>query len=330
MSSSITLAARSFIIYAVGIGLIGCGGLVPAVDGDPNSLDGAQRDTALLDAAAPACNLSADFGTPQPVNELNNSAFQEGARITPSGLELYLTRESPPNFKQVQHYTRATLQSPWSFDKTERLLTVPLTGSAMDPPGGRAASGYMSFRNETFAYVSVLQGGDAINPLSKIFTTTRSGPNMPWAVPVDAGINALTASTDFPWYNSKNARLYFVSGESGSFHLNVASVVGELIQPFRPLLIDTLIPPPSGTSQYQPVLSDEGSTLYFTGTPGRVVFNTTTRGSDGVLFDTPIKDSILNVATQNQVSWLSSDGCEVYLTIGNVDGLKIYKARKPN
>jgi hypothetical protein len=331
MSPFVIVTGRAF-IYLIGVGLLGCGGLVPAVDGDPNSMDGAQRDSTLLDAAPPTCNLSADFGTPLPVNELNTSAFQEGARITPSGLELYLTRESPPKFRQVQHYTRATMLSPWSFDSTEDQLTVPLSGSILDPPNGRAASGYMTFRNETFAYVSVLQeGGSAINPASKIFTTKRSGPNMPWDAPMDAGINAGTASTDFPWYNSKNARLYFSSGESGNRHIRVASVVGDLIQPFKTLSIDTIdVSPKIAISQYQPVLSDDGGTLYFTGTPGRVVFKSTTRGSDGVLFDTPIEGAVLNVATENQVSWLSKDGCEAYLTSGGTNGSKIYKARKPN
>jgi Tfp pilus assembly protein PilP len=328
MSSPIIVAARWF-ISSMGIGLLGCGGLVPAADGDPNLMDGAQRDSSLVDAALPACNMSAEFGIPQKVRELNESAFQEGARITPSGLELYLTREDPDNFKQIRHYTRASLQSPWSFDRTEDQLSVPLTGSDLDPPNGRAASGYMSFRSETFAYLGVLQeGGSAVNPASKIFTTTRSGPNMPWGVPVAAGINASTASTDFPWYNSKNARLYFASGELGSRHISVASVVGELIQSPEALQIDTLFPPLQGVSEYQPVLDGDGSHMYFTGTPGRNVFSTTARAK--TLFNTPIPEPGLNVATRNQVSWLSPDGCEIYLTIEDMGSSLIYKARRPN
>jgi hypothetical protein len=269
---------------------------------------------ASPDAATGPCNLTANFAAPTLVTELSNTAAQDSARITPSGLELYLTREDPLKFKQIHHYRRATLLSPWGNDTIEGALTVPVgTGAA-----AQSASLALTFASERIAYLSVFQGGPW-----KLFSSTRTGMGAQWDIPVALpNIGASNATDEFPWLNAAGDRLYFMSSRGGGFRLFVSRASGASFSTPTPLTLDT-----AGTAnQYGPVLSSSGTTrtLYFAGSVGSNRFIYRSTGSDAT-FSGTVKDPSLNIGTTNQVTWLSPDSCEVYLTIDN----KIYMARRP-
>jgi WD40-like Beta Propeller Repeat len=264
------------------------------------------------DAASRPCDPLANFATPTPVAELNVVPKQNGARITPGGLELYLTREDSPSSKPVYHYKRATLSDTWSFLAVEAALTVPVTTGGVT----ESASSSLTFAGEMIAYLSVFQGG-----AWKIFSTTRVGAGLPWKIPTQA-INSINASDEFPWLNAAGDRLYFMSSRIGGFHLFLSRPMGTVFPTPTQLTLDTA----NTANQYAPVLTNDGKTLYFSGSMGQSRYVYKSTGSDAT-FTATVKDPTLNIVgkTTSQVSWISPDSCEVYLTIDD----KIYKARKP-
>jgi hypothetical protein len=267
----------------------------------------------------------ANFGVPTAVTELNTSAQQDGARITPNGLELYLTRTlaTDAKFKKVHHYNRVTAQSPWQVVGVENALTVPVENNT------EADSGFLTFVDDRTAYLSILQGGGTVTAggYRESYTlakTTRAAPGDPWGAPVPISniITTARATSEHPWFDGITSKLYFMSGSAGSYRIYVADVVGALVQPSTAL--GTNLDVGLTLNQYAPVLSRDGTTFYFTGTPGRVIFKSARSGAG---FFGTVKEPTLNKAgTVNQLTWISPDSCEVYLT---VDGM-IHKARRPN
>jgi WD40-like Beta Propeller Repeat len=287
-----------------------------SADVNRTDMDAASDATVPTDAgtdARRACNLLAEFSAPMPVNELNNAGLsQNNARITPGGLELYLTREEHARYKQVHRYTRATRQGSWGNDTLETNLTVVVgTGAAAE-----SASSSLTFAGDTVAYLSVFQPGNKWD----LFKTTRAGVGAPWMAPLIIPNISGNATNEFPWLNASGDRLYFMSSQSGGFRLVMSQAIGATFPAPTPLTLDAA----GTTNQYGPVLSSDGTTLYFAGSTGtgRSIYKSTGRG---LIFNGTVKDPTLNIGNINQISWISPDSCEVYLT---VDG-KIYSARKP-
>jgi WD40-like Beta Propeller Repeat len=274
-------------------------------------------DAAVDTGPTRPCDVAAPFNAPTWVAELSTAANQDGARITPSGLELYLSREEPANYKQVHRYTRATPADPWGNDIIEAGLTVTV--------GTKSASYYLSFADETKAYLSVFQGDGAPFGSWKIQSTTRAMAGDVWGTPTTvANVAAMVpAGDEFPWINSAKDKLYFMSSRSGGYKLFMSAAVGSTFQAAMPLVFNTN----STANQYAPVVSKDGKTLYFAGSiqSNRRIFKAT--GAGGLDFSaSTIQEPNLNIGTTNQLTWLSPDTCEAYMTI---DG-SIYKARKPN
>jgi hypothetical protein len=282
----------------------------PAVDAAVAPDAAAAVDAAAVPDGGAPCNPNANFGMPKAVDELNSTANQDGARLTPSGLELYLTREDPVRLKKIHRYKRVAPDASWGTDTTEEALTIKV----MSPDGEESASGYLTFASETLAYLSVFQGG-----FWKLFMTTRTGVGAKWNTPAPLMVQSVPSKTDeFPWLNSAGDKLYFMSGRIGAFKLFVAGAMGPAFPAAQQLAHNTL-----GTeSQYAPVLSKDGATLYFAGYNGtkREIYKST-----GSNFSITVKEPNLSIGTTNQLTWLSPDSCEAYLT---VDG-RIYKARRP-
>jgi Tol biopolymer transport system component len=246
---------------------------------------------------------------PTLVNSLNSAAMQFDARISPSGLELYLTREDPVRFKQIHRYTRPNLQADWGNDILQTALTVQ--------SGSESASADMTFANDTKAYLSVFQGG-----LWNIFTTTRLGAGAAWSPPAMlAGISAVAKTDEMPWLSAARDKLYFVSDRGlNGLHIFVSSAIGTNFQTPVQLNLDIA----NTFSQYSPVTSTDGKTLYFAGSiqGNRYIYRSTLNGA---AFTNSAREPNISPGATNQLTWLSPDGCEAYLTI---DG-KIYKTRKP-
>jgi hypothetical protein len=283
-----------------------------ALDASVDAAVEAAVDTGIDTGPTRPCDVTANFSAPTLVKELNAAANQDGARITLSGLELSLTRDEPPGHKQIHSYTRATLQDPWGNDKIESALTAQF--------GTGAGSSYMTFADETTAYLSVFQGGGTW----RLHRTRRMGPGAAWGAPVPLNLGNSTTTGEMPWINSAGDKLYFMSGgPTTGYRLFVSQAIGTNFQSPGQIMIDT-----GGTvNQYAPVVSQDGKLLYFAGNTNasRRIFKAT--GPGGLDFSTGSSlEPNLNIGTTNQLTWLSPDTCEAYLT---VDG-KIYKARKPN
>jgi hypothetical protein len=216
----------------------------------------------------------------------------------------------------VHHYTRATPQDPWTEGQIEGLLTFQV-GSGIS---AESASYYMTFADKT-AYLSVFQGENNRWELQK---TTRGAAMQPWGAPVSLDVSTLGTSDEFPFINFANDKLYFMNSKAvGGYRLFMSAAVGTSFKTPTQVSVDA---PVAVVNHYAPVLSKDGTTLYFSGSiqgSGRRIF----RAKGGLsTFTGTIGDPTLNIGTTNQLTWLSPDTCEAYMTI---DG-RIYKARKPN
>jgi hypothetical protein len=246
------------------------------------------------------------------VTELANAQKQDGARLSPSGLELYLTRETAAKKRQIYKYSRAATTDPWDGESFEAALSVP----AADAIKVESEGSFLTFLSETTAYLSVYQRPSAasIYGISKLFVTTRLAKGDAWGVPKNLAIDTATGTEEFPSLNATKNKLYFVRGDLGTYRIYVSDVLS-------PTSFSTPMPLIFGlgttTSQYAPVLS--GADLYFTGASGRTIYRSTATG--------PAKDPTLNTAGMaNTLTWISPNACEAYLTVDD----KIFRARKLN
>jgi hypothetical protein len=273
---------------------------------------------AAPDAPSRLCNPNANFAVSNPVTELNQGVRQYGARITPSGLELYLTREERAGYSQVHRYTRTTLQSLWGNDTTEEKFTYPVGITTLT-----SDVGYLTFAGDNTAYFSV-RGSDG-NWLLRVASRSVGEP---WGFPAFVFSLASAGTNETPFLNAAGTALYFMSTRATSgttlFH-SVAGPAGLNTPTQLMLSVGTTADTGVTLSQSVPMVSQDGKTMYFAGLlsgGGRYIYKST---GGGTSFGNTMKDPTLNTGENNELTWLSPDTCEAYLT---VDGM-IRKAKKP-
>jgi hypothetical protein len=91
----------------------------------------AQPEVAVVDAATVdagpglACDVSKDFGTPAAITEITTMVAEDSARVSPNGLELYVSRETGAGIRQFFRFTRATTSDVWGNELVQLPLAVP-------------------------------------------------------------------------------------------------------------------------------------------------------------------------------------------------------------
>lgn len=293
---------------------------------DSNPIDApadAVQDTGPIDAG-PRCDPTKPFDP--PVNEgapVNSAQEEDSARLSPNGLELFLTRDDLVG-KRIYRYSRKDLNATWDPPTVEAALSL----TPPSPP----ASAYLALDPSALtAYLSALTGAGPW----QIYGSSRNSVGAVWSPPAAVvGISTAGATDEQPWINPAGNRLYFMSNRSGGvYHIWVATKSGAFSAPVR-------LDPNLATEDRWPVLSDDELTLYYgayEGTNGLRVYKRT-RASIGGTWSVGVPEASLNGTGLNSGSRtfptsLSSDTCEIYIASNRAAGSKgahdVWHARKP-
>ncbi len=251
-----------------------------------------------VDAPAGACNPVAEFGTPVLIPELSSQAVADGTlRLLPDELTGYFWRGDPPN-PDIFYVSRPTLAAPFTITVVQGINGA--TGE-LDPTVG--ADGVMVFRRNG--------PGDELYVTTQITPDTFSAPTALTVLNTGAveGQGFLPIGSDVLYFQSKR------------------SMAGDLYTSMRtgtsftaPALITELA---TADEEGDPVVSPDGLTIWFrtnrAATLGGFNIMTATRGTPTGTFGPATLVANLNTEGDDGPSWISPDGCRMYLS-SNVAG----------
>jgi hypothetical protein len=325
--STLSLAAAVFVQACVAAEPTrlrdGDAGLPPAsLDSGELTLDSGARDAGGDGASVDAgpimrCDPDKEFGTPTPLaGTVNTAASEDGARVSPDGAYLYVSRQDGLSPKSIRVYRFSkNAQNEWDNGKAEAGLSVP---SVDAPAVGETNVGFMTFLSDKRALYSVFRSPWAV--YAATYVDDR------W---VTEGTSVLR-DIEFPWFNVSSQRLYFMRSSAGAYRLFVATRGANEFQGVNPQAL-SLRGTGSG-GEYAPVVSADDLTIYFSnadGTARRV--HRAKRRVVAENFGEALPIPSINAGTTfTQPTWLSNDGCEMYLTRSVNNNGEIYVARKPN
>lgn len=307
---------------------------------DVASGDAGASDTFVPPAAdAGACDLTAKFQAPVPLSLNLPGEFDQTARLTPDELVIYFqvsndagptvmfidggTQQPDAGALQIFTSQRMKITDAWG---TRSLLTPIVNGI------GRVSDPSVTGDNLQL-YFSTSIATDAGTAIA-IYTATRiSGASAFSGAASVTFDGAAFASTTQPYVLPNGLTLYFrgvpMSGTKNAIFRATRGSTGSLFEvdsPTSDLL--TTVNDTDGVSL--PVVSADELTIYFTsGVDGARKVSTATRTAVDQPFGTVTDVTELDNYSVDEGSWLSDDGCRLYLS-SNLDGnTHLYVATKP-
>jgi hypothetical protein len=279
----------------------------PAVDG------GADGDAA----AAPPCNPDTPFGTPTLVPGLASSASAEAfGRLSGDELEIVFEAVDATSKAQIWHASRAARTDPFG--------PRALVASLVDPAGG--ADPFLSSDGLTLVYASSRSGSLGLRDL---YMATRTARDAEFGPPTPiAGVNS-TADESQPYLPPGGARIWFTrNATAGTGEILVAPRSGSGFGAPMPVAeLDAL-----GGNVGFPVPSDDGSYIYFRtarGDDGGVLHVWhAARPSPGAPFAGFAPATELDSTTEDEPTWLSADGCRIYVTSERAGPQHVFMAER--
>ena len=268
----------------------------------------------LGDASAPRCDPTAAFTEIEAVAELNGATDDEGPRLTPDELVMYLTR-------------RVGQGQPFQIYVTKRASRDAEFGTAMSIPLLANASGAMIAPDQTALYYSSDRG--SADPNAHIYMA-RS----PFSASTSTALTEVnSASSDdyAPYVSADDSELYFVSDRPSGIDddIYVAPWIdGRFTQPSPVTEVN------SAAAERSPVLSADGLRLYFGSTRAKAndydVY-VARRSERHGKFEQPTPVGELNTGSFELPDWISPDECTLYFRTdrpGGPGGRDIWRARR--
>ena len=240
--------------------------------------------------AAPRCDPTADFGAPAAITELNDPTSDDGElRLLPDERSGYFWsyRAGEGN---IYLATRDTLASPFAIQRVDGLAYT----NELDPTSDGSI---MLFRRS--------DAGD------DLWLATQIEPSQ-FAASIPVTTLNSPSSDAQPFLQADGSAVYFSSDRTGNGDLYRASRDGVSFS--TPALIDELSTP---DIEGDPVVSADGRTLLFrsdrAATLGGANIYVATRASDSERFGAPTLVANINSDADEGPSWMSADGCRLYL-----------------
>ena len=299
-------------------------------DGGVDGTADAQLDAiaeAVSDAptdAGVACNLSKPFDAPIAVSELNSIADDSVLQLTHDELTAYFVRAGADggNYDTADIFTASRQATSQPFGSIGALSAINSSLGDFEPsPAGDLTLFFSSDRAGT-------QGGgdlwvatraDALSPFGAVtaLTTLNTTSNEGYAYALDDGL-----------------ALYFRSSRNGTDDIFRATRTSS-----TPFSVDaaTIFQSVNTVSNEEaPVVSPDELTLYFAsdrtdlGAKGGLDVMTATRTSTTQAFGNVTNVGELNTQENELPSWISADGCRLYMTRrANFGSGDIFVASKP-
>jgi WD40-like Beta Propeller Repeat len=247
---------------------------------------------------------------------VNTPDEEFGARLSPSGDELYLTRPDGANVKHFFRFTKDA-QGKWANGAAVPELDVRSTDMPVVLFEINVRS--ITFVGEAIAYFSAFRG----RPW-RLYKVTRT--NGTWSRPTEVPVGT-ELSVEYPWHGSTTNGLYFMKSPT-PYQLYYAALSS--------LTTASRFTPQGSVSQaeYAPTLTADEKTMYYAdSSSGELKIYRATRSSPNVAFGQAVAVQELNrLGSDDQPSWISPDGCAIYFTSnrsGGAGSFDIYRARKP-
>jgi len=278
------------------------------------------NDAQDPDATAPGCDLNAPFGAPVPLDELNSSASETGGALTADQLSIYFATERPGEgtvgATDIWVATRSSISD--SFGTPSVVAGVNTTISELWPtPTGDGTALYINRDTVTTGWdIMVATRATATSefgaPMQIPSLTNQSGSSdddNQFVVPNHRAIY-------FRTYRFSNNDIYRAArNDDGTFGF------------MQPVVMSTNL---EGSAV---VTADELTLYYTTNEPsagmGLDVF-VATRATTADQWGAPQRVDVLNTNGSDHVTWLSPDGCNIYLNrFVDGRGFEIFKAAKP-
>jgi len=280
------------------------GGPGPAADAGADATpDFADADAGGDGDASIACAATDPFGAPALIAELESTGAEGGFRLLDDELTgfFWSTRPGGQGKSYLYVTTRPDRASP--FGAITLLDNVNTATLQVDPTV--VASGlYLAFRSEREGGVG---GYDLYSAARGSLDASFDGVTL---------LSALDSVEDDvqPFLRADGAEIYFASNRAGDYDLYRSTVTAGVYTPPAPVAeLNT-----SGFDDGDPVVSADDKTVFFSSTrPGGAGASdvwTATRADPGAPFGPAVNVAVLNTAAFEDPTWLSVDGCRLYLS----------------
>lgn len=288
-------------------------------------------------ATPPACNVAKPFQTPSRVDDVFTTIADDddGARLSPNGLELFLARKLNGTTTRIIHqYRRTSLTAPWTNDTT--IAQLSKTAANVNTTADLITltpSGTTAFFQFYYSPPSDNKG---------IFVTTRTGLNaVDWTAP--ATIVGMGSDQGFgdeaPFLTADGKHLYFFSkrADGANFHAMHADVTGTTVSAIDRVHIQF----PNATNppnEFATIVTPDERTLYFasyttgidSGVQQRYLYTATRATTASDFTQAQIVPELYVDGAFTSPTWVSADGCTI-LFISNraPGGYHVWSATKP-
>jgi hypothetical protein len=304
------LSARSYTagvrVLALAV-LFGCG--CGRLQFDPVDAQAAGSD-GPDDASMTACDPTAPFGAPRLIAELSTPGALYGTlRLLPDELSGYYWSNSAGVIaRNIYYVSRPSLTAPFTRVLVQGINTA---ASELDP---------------TITSDGTLLVYRRSGPGNRLFSAVATAPDVFTMEAEIANLN--TASGEFQSYlPTGRDELYFSSARTGAGDIYVSGRSGRTFGP--PILLVELASP---MDDGDPVVSADGLTIYFrSNRPAAIAgFNihVATRASTADAFGTPVLVDNVNSAADDGPSWISLDGCRLYMASDIAGSNDVYVATR--
>jgi Tol biopolymer transport system component len=289
----------------------------------------ADTTAALLPVeAGPRCDPATPFGVPELVPGLDVSSATAVAdvRLSPDSLTAYLSMQDGPGdvgYYDLYTASRGTPSSPFG-------TVVPLPGSQLNTTDSEA-SPTVSGDGLTLIFQRMTPSTDP----AYLYYATRVSPFMPFTAVAplpgiaDLGVTSVTT----PFLREDGQVLYFVFvsllAPTAGTDIYRASWNGSTLDP--PVVVREL---DTSFSELAPVVTPDDLTVYFAsdrgdgGAQGNFDIWTATREHTTDPFSTPVNVKELNTPGYEAPTFVTRDGCTLYLTSSRGGKLLAYVATK--
>lgn len=293
-------------LAAILVALTGCGRV--AFEPLATQADAQNGDARALDASAETCNPVAPFGTPVLIAELSDPTVADGTlRLMPDELSGYFWRNTPAG-RDILLATRPSLTEPFTVTAVQGLEQGD---NELDPTPSSDGTVLVFRRN---------------SPGDDLYVATRMAPDL-FGTPVALATLNTGSAEGQGFLPIGIDELYFQSKRSGAGDLYTSVRSGTSFA--APALVTELA---TAAEEGDPVVTPDGLTIYFRtdATAIQLGFNIASASrstADGV-FGAPALVPNVNTDSDDGPSWISSDGCRLYLSSDAAGTNDVYVATR--
>lgn len=269
-------------------------------------------DGGALDGTETRCDPTAAFGAPILVPGVSDPTLVEAtSRLTDDELTMYLWTNRSGN-PDLERATRAGEAAPFSSVAISELNVAAADFEPTISPD---------------ELVLIFRSNRGVSGVADLYLGQRSSRGVPFAL-VGELTSLDTATVEQQPYLGSDA-LYFSSNRTGDFEIYSAARLGQTsFGP--PVRVD--LPGFGASDEGDPVISRDGLTLFFgsnaPGGLGQADLYVTTRASAAATFTTPTALLLLSSSAAEGPSWISPDGCRLYLSSAKAGTPDIYVATR--